>query len=241
MVLNLRNDVKYLLNNIENLENKLNYRFKKKSNIILALTHSSFANESKNENMESNERLEFLGDAVLNLVISEYIYSKYPDMPEGDMTKNRANIVCETSLEKCSTNIKIGKYLLLGKGEEITGGRTRTSILSDLFEAVIGAVFIDGGMSHAASFIKTHMRHIIQDSIDGYLFMDYKTKLQEKVQKDREKKIAYKTVKESGPDHNKKFIIQVRINGIVMGTGKGKNKKEAEQNAARDALKKNFN
>ena len=227
-----------LMNHIGEFEATIGYVFADKSNAVLALTHSSFANESKNEKIKSNERLEFLGDSILSFVISENIYSKFPSLTEGEMTKVRASIVCEPSLMKCANNINLGKYLLLGKGEEFTGGRTRISILSDAFEAVIGAIFIDGGMEKAKIFICKNMEHLVGHSVSGLTFNDYKTILQEIIQKSGEKKISYEIVAEKGPDHSKLFISQVRIADEVKGTGEGKSKKEAEQNAAKAALDK---
>jgi ribonuclease III len=224
--------------NIKSIEETIDYCFKDKKNIFLALTHSSFANENKNERLSSNERLEFLGDAVLNIIISEYIYNRFLDLTEGEMTKARAGIVCEASLMKCANGISLGKYLLLGKGEEITGGRTRTSILSDAFEALIGSIYLDGGLSEARDFIYTAMQEIIASSISGETFIDYKTQLQEFVQKSSDQKIQYEILEEKGPDHNKMFVSQVKVAERILGTGEGKTKKEAEQNAAKIALVK---
>lgn len=232
-----KNSIECLTEAVGKLEKVIGYTFKDKSNLILALTHSSFANENKNLNLESNERLEFLGDAVLNIVISETIYKNYSDLAEGEMTKARANIVCEASLEKCANKIGIGKYLLLGKGEEMTGGRTRASILSDAFEALIGSIYIDSGIKEARSFIYKTMKNLIEDSINGVIFMDYKTQLQEDVQKRGSQKIVYEIIDEKGPDHDKTFITHVKIGDKVMGIGEGKSKKESEQNAAKVALK----
>jgi ribonuclease-3 len=226
------------MKNVSELENVIDYTFKNKKNILLAMTHSSFANENKNVKLSSNERLEFLGDAVLNIVISEAIYLKYSNLTEGEMTKVRANIVCEPSLMKCANEIHIGNFLLLGKGEELTGGRTRTSILSDAFEALIGAIYLDGGMKNAKMFIHSRMGKLIEDSVKGFIFMDFKTQLQEMVQKDGEKKIVYEIIDEKGPDHEKTFIVQVKVMEKVLGVGNGKSKKEAEQAAAKSALEK---
>ncbi len=225
-----------LLENLNEFEEKISYKFKNKKNIVLALTHSSYANENRNEKLKSNERLEFLGDAVLNIIISETIYNNYPNLSEGQLTKVRANVVCEQSLVKCSNNIEVGKFLLLGKGEDLSGGRTRTSILSDAFEAVIGAVYLDGGMKNVKAFIHQQMDHLIKDSVLGIIFLDYKTQFQEIVQKDGEKKIGYEILEENGPDHDKEFVAQVKVMDRVVGQGKGKSKKEAEQAAAKAAL-----
>jgi len=231
-------NVETLLENIGEFEKKIGYEFKNKQNILLALTHSSFANESKSEKIKSNERLEFLGDAVLNIIISEIIYTRHSNLSEGEMTKARANIVCESSLMKCANSIDIGRYLLLGKGEELTGGRTRVSILSDAFESLIGAIYIDSGIKSAKKFITKIMKQLIDGAVNGVIFMDYKTQLQETVQKTGEHKIIYEIVEEKGPDHNKMFVSQVMIDEKVMGVGEGKSKKEAEQNAAKAALEK---
>jgi ribonuclease-3 len=222
------------LKRIERLEHVLNYIFQDKDNIILALTHSSYANEYKNS--RNNERLEFLGDSVLNFTIAETIFKKYPKLPEGEMTKFRANVVCESSLVICANKLGLGDYILLGKGERLSGGKNRTSILSDTFEAVVGAIFIDGGLEKAQKFIQQQMSEIVENSVNGIVFMDYKTKLQEMVQKENDKKIVYQLLSETVPDHNKFFVTQVWVEGKVLGTGKGKTKKQAEQNAARNAL-----
>ncbi|HHX18787.1 MAG TPA: ribonuclease III [Clostridium sp.] len=222
---------------IEELEKIIQYTFKDKNNIILALTHSSYANEYKNLKFTSNERLEFLGDTVLNMIISEEIYTKYNDLSEGEMTKFRSNVICETSLAKCAKNINIGKYLLLGKGEENTGGRYRVSILSDAVEALIGALYLDAGLEMAKNFVLDQMGEMIEKSIKGIIFMDYKTQLQEILQKGNEKRVVYEIVAEKGPDHDKVFISQVKIDGKPAGKGKGKTKKEAEQMAAKETIK----
>ena len=223
---------------LNNLESRINYTFKDIKNLARALTHSSYANENRNKMLQSNERLEFLGDSILNAIISEHIYRRIPELTEGEMTRVRASIVCEPSLMKCADNIELGKCLLLGKGEERTGGRKRISILSDSFEALIGAIFIDGDMEHAREFILSQMEEIIEGSVNGITQIDYKTRLQEIIQKNSDSRIVYEMISESGPDHDKHFKIQVKINELIRGTGQGKSKKEAEQNAARDALEK---
>ncbi|NLI58028.1 MAG: ribonuclease III [Clostridium sp.] len=222
---------------IEELEKIIQYTFKNKKNIILALTHSSYANEYKNKKLTSNERLEFLGDTVLNMIISEEIYTRYNDLSEGEMTKFRSNVICETSLAKCAKNLNIGKYLLLGKGEENTGGRYRVSILSDAVEALIGALYLDAGLEMAKNFVLAQMGEMIEKSIKGIIFMDYKTQLQEILQKGNEKRVVYEIIGERGPDHDKVFISQVKIDGKPAGKGKGKTKKEAEQMAAKETIK----
>jgi len=225
-----------LMSKIPEFEKKINYTFNNKNNLILALTHSSFANENRQLNIMCNERLEFLGDAVLNIIISEKIYLEYANLSEGEMTKARSVIVCEPSLVKCANQINLPEYLLLGKGEELTGGRFRPSILSDAFEALIAAIYLDGGINKAKEFIYSTMNQIIEDAVNGKEYIDYKTQFQEIVQSSGEKKISYELLDERRPDHDKTFITQVKIEDQVMGTGKGKSKKEAEQNAAKNAL-----
>ena len=219
--------------NIELFEEKINYEFKNKEYILEALTHSSYSNENKN--YPFNERLEFLGDSVLSIVISDYLFKKETKLPEGELTKIRANIVCEESLSEVSKNIHLGKYMLLGKGEEATGGRERISILADALEAVIAAIYLDGGIKCAREFILTNMEKIINDSIKGKIFRDYKTCLQEVLQSNGENNIWYKLIEEKGPDHNKRFVMEVGINDTVLGVGEGKSKKDAEQVAAKCA------
>ena len=222
--------------NIELFEQKINYEFKNKEYILEALTHSSYSNENKN--YPFNERLEFLGDSVLSIVISDYLFKKETKLPEGELTKIRANIVCEESLSEVSKNIHLGKYMLLGKGEEATGGRERISILADALEAVIAAIYLDGGIKCAREFILTNMEKIINDSIKGKILRDYKTCLQEVLQSNGENNIWYKLIEEKGPDHNKRFVMEVGINDTVLGVGEGKSKKDAEQVAAKCALDK---
>lgn len=231
----------HLINNdrissLKTFEKKIKYFFNDSELLNRALTHSSFANEHKLKNIKYNERLEFLGDSVLGLVISDYLFEKYPKYPEGELTKLRAIIVCEPSLALVSKKNKLGKYLLLGNGEEATGGRNRNSILADAFEALIGAIYLDGGIDFAKKFILTNLNLIIEDATHGRLFTDYKTELQEFLQKNENSRIEYKVIDEEGPDHNKIFYIQVSASDIVLGQGSGKSKKEAEQNAAKQAL-----
>lgn len=216
-------------------ENIIEYNFKNKEYILEALTHSSYSNENKD--YDFNERLEFLGDSVLSIVVSEYLFKKETNLPEGELTKLRANIVCEESLSEVANEINLGEHMLLGKGEEATGGRQRISILADAFEAVIAAIYLDGGLESARSFVLKYMENIIIDSRKGKIFRDYKTHLQEVLQGQGENNIWYKLVEEKGPDHNKRFIMQVGVNETVLGIGEGKSKKEAEQLAARVAIK----
>ncbi|MFR0880732.1 MAG: ribonuclease III [Oscillospiraceae bacterium] len=220
--------------NLEDFEKKINYTFKDKNLLFVALSHSSFANE-KRKLRHSNERLEFLGDSVLSIVVSQYLFEHFTHLPEGELTKIRASLVCEKSLYEFAKEIDLGEYLFLGKGEENTGGRERTSILADAFEAVIAAVFLDGGLEAA----KKHILRFIPKDIDSrksVSFSDHKTILQEIIQKNPEEKVEYKLVGQSGPDHNKAFKVQVCLNSNVIGTGIGKSKKEAEQMAAKEAL-----
>ena len=220
--------------NLEDFEKKINYTFKDKNLLFVALSHSSFANE-KRKLRHSNERLEFLGDSVLSIVVSQYLFEHFTHLPEGELTKIRASLVCEKSLYEFAKKIDLGEHLFLGKGEENTGGRERTSILADAFEAVIAAVFLDGGLEAA----KKHILRFIPKDIDSrksVSFSDHKTILQEIIQKNPEEKVEYKLVGQSGPDHNKAFKVQVCLNSNVIGTGIGKSKKEAEQMAAKEAL-----
>ncbi len=223
---------------IRELEEVISYRFKDPGKLLLALTHSSYANEKRSENLNSNERLEFLGDSVLNIITSDYIYKNHPELPEGEMTKTRAAIVCEASLMICANKIELGQYLFLGRGEENTGGRTRTSILSDAFEALIGAIYLDGGISAADVFIKESMKDIYQNINNRQVFRDYKTQFQEIIQKQSDDRISYRILDERGPDHDKIFTAQLLVGDKAYGSGDGRTKKEAEQNAAKDALDK---
>ena len=215
---------------IRAFEEKIGYEFKNKTYIQTALTHSSFANEHKEFNY--NERLEFLGDSVLGLVVSDYLFRARNDLPEGKLTRLRANVVCEEARK-----INLGDHLFLGKGEKTSGGSDRDSILADATEAVIAAIYLDGGFDQAKDFILSNLRDTIAKNIDGNIFRDYKTILQEIIQGNNGK-ISYKLVGESGPDHNKEFEMQVKCGQDTIGIGKGKNKKEAEKEAARDALVK---
>ena len=218
-------------------ENIIGYSFKDKENLLLAMTHSSYANENKDKNLKSNERLEFLGDSILNMVISEKIFNDYHTFNEGELTKKRAGIVCEQSLYNCAIMISIDKFLLLGRGEEISGGRRRQSILSDAYEALVGAIFIDGGLNKARKFIFSSMESLLNKQKDKSVFIDYKTSLQEKVQSNNSS-VEYRIIKEEGPDHNKIFISEVNLAGEIIGIGSGRNKKESEQMAAKNALEK---
>ncbi|AAM24691.1 dsRNA-specific ribonuclease [Caldanaerobacter subterraneus subsp. tengcongensis MB4] len=219
------------------LEQKINYEFKDKTLLLEALTHSSWAHEGKNEKV-SNERLEFLGDSVLSLVISEYLYKNRKDLEEGSLSKYRAEIVCEPSLARCARKIELGSFLRMGKGEEISGGRDRDSILADAMEALLAAVYLDGGLEAVRRVILDLFKEIIDEVLKGIIYRDYKTRLQEVVQSMEVGKITYELVEEIGPDHNKTFVTQVKIGDVVLGIGQGKSKKESEQAAAMEALSK---
>lgn len=215
------------------LEEKLNYRFQNRKLLETALRHSSYTNEHRMNRLECNERLEFLGDAVLELVTSEFLYQTYPDYPEGELTKFRASLVCEPTLAYDARQLSLGDYLLLGKGEENTGGRGRDSIVSDALEAIIGAIYLDGGLECAKTFI---VRHVLNDIQNKQLFYDSKTILQEIVQGNMQGEITYQLTGEEGPDHDKIFTTEVKVGGRILGTGKGRTKKAAEQAAAYHAI-----
>ncbi|MGL6173261.1 MAG: ribonuclease III [Cellulosilyticaceae bacterium] len=219
------------------LQNIVGYAFKESERLRQAVTHSSFANEHRNMEIKDNERLEFLGDAILDLIISEYLFNKYPNMPEGDLSKIRASIVCEASLAKTAKNINLGEYILLGKGEEMTGGRTRASILADAFEAVTGAIFVDGEFEDVREFLTRTLIKEVDDIAIEDLYTDYKTLLQENIQRESALPIRYEVVEEKGPDHDKNFYVAVLHGENCLGKGVGKSKKEAEQNAAKIAIK----
>lgn len=220
---------------MESLETKLNYKFNNIELLKNALIHSSYANEVRG-NTHSNERLEFLGDSVLSVIVAEHIYNKYPHMPEGELTRLRASLVCEKSLCALSRELGIGEYLLLGRGEDKNGGRERDSILADAFEAVLAAIYLDGGMQAAKKHIfNTVLRDLDHHGDDS--FKDYKTTLQEIIQRNPEESVSYILVDEFGPDHDKHFTVAVKLNSNVIGQGSGKSKKQAEQMAAKQALK----
>ena len=222
--------------NLEEFERKMGYRFSDKNLLILALTHSSYANETKKGTHENNERLEFLGDAVLDVVVSEYMYRHFPQMPEGELTKLRAAVVCEGSLAGLARKLGIGRCMLLGKGEESTGGRNRDSILADAFEAIIGAICIDGGMDAAKAYVMGFMVDCIEHTKSNFRSLDCKTHLQEVIQKISKVPLRYTIIDEQGPDHNKVFVAEVTHEGKSLGKGSGRSKKEAEQAAANNAL-----
>ena len=210
-------------------EKKIGYTFRDKKLLRQAPTHSSFANEKRLNKLSNNERLEFLGDAVLELTSSEYLFHEHEKMPEGDLTKLRASLVCESTLALCARELALGEYILLGKGEAATGGRERESILSDAMEALIGAIYLDGGLTSAKEFIG---RYILSDMEHKKLFFDSKTILQEIVQSEYKKQLCYELLSEEGPDHNKKFTVLAHMEGTPLAQGVGRTKKAAEQNAA---------
>lgn len=220
-------------NRLETLEKTIDYQFQDKHLLAKAMTHSSYANEKKLGKSGCNERLEFLGDAVLELVSSDFLYDKYPDVPEGILTKKRASMVCEPSLAYCAREFGLPQYLYLGRGEDMSGGRNRDSIVSDATEALIGAIYLDGGLGRARAFI---LDFILNDMEDKQLFYDSKTILQELVQETSSEGVDYHLLKEEGPDHNKSFTVSVVINGKEMGVGTGHTKKAAEQAAAYEAI-----
>ncbi len=217
----------------EEFQKRIGYQFRNRHLLTQALTHSSYANEKHMSRLANNERLEFLGDAVLELTTSEFLYEKFPEYPEGELTRLRASLVCEQTLAFCTRELELGKYLLLGKGEDMTGGRNRKSILSDAMEAVIGAIYLDGGFANAKEFI---LRFVLNDMEHKQLFFDSKTILQELVQGREEGELTYHLIEESGPDHQKKYVVEARIGDKAMGQGEGGTKKQAEQEAAYQAL-----
>jgi ribonuclease III len=220
--------------NTAELEDKLKIHFKNKTLLIEALTHSSYVNQNKN--MRHYERLEFLGDSILQLCISEHLYKNYIDKTEGELTRLRALIVCENSLHEIAQELSLGKYLYMSKGEELTGGRERVSILADIVEAIIAAIYLDLGLEKANEFILHNFKYIIDKAVNNNIILDYKTKLQEILQQKGEVSIFYNLVKFEGPPHRRKFYTEVLVEEKVLGVGSGYSKKESEQNAAREAL-----
>ena len=223
---------------IKDLEAAIGYKFKNITLLQNALTHSSYANEHWHDSLKSNERLEFLGDSVLGMLVAEYLYKTFPDRLEGDLTRMRADMVCEKSLARIAEALELGKYLLLGNGEEQSGGRTRSSILADGVESVLAACFLDGGMAAAEGFVN---RMVLSNVPASKLKnVDYKTALQELVQQKKNQQLRYQLTGESGPDHHKEFMVEVSLNGKVVGKGVGSSKKRAEQDAAREAMEALF-
>ena len=223
---------------IKDLETAIGYRFRNIQLLQNALTHSSYANERWHNSLLSNERLEFLGDSVLGMLVAEYLYRTFPDRPEGELTRMRADMVCEHTLATVANRIGLGEHLLLGHGEERLGGRSRESILADATESVIAACFLDGGLEAALQFVKTFI--LVEVPVTRPNNMDYKTALQELVQQKKNQVLSYALVGQSGPDHDKQFDVEVSLNGAVVGFGSGRSKKRAEQMAARAAMEKLF-
>lgn len=221
---------------INELENAIGYRFRNITLLQNALSHSSYANERWHDSLKSNERLEFLGDSVLGMVVADYLYRNFPNRPEGELTRMRADMVCEKTLATVANALGLGRHLMLGKGEELGGGRNRESILADAVESVIAACYLDGGMEAAVEFIKKFI--LVKVPVTKLHNVDYKTALQELVQQKKNQVIAYTLIGESGPDHDKHFEVELTINGTVMGQGCGSSKKRAEQAAAQSALEK---
>ncbi|GFI11872.1 MAG: ribonuclease III [Lachnospiraceae bacterium] len=217
----------------EQLEERIGYRFKEPKLLKQAMCHSSFANERHMDRLLNNERLEFLGDAVLELITSEFLFKNYPKMPEGEATRTRASIVCEQTLALCARELGLGAFLLLGKGEDLTGGRDRDSITSDALEALLGAVYLDGGFASAKEFVH---RFVLNDIEHKKLFFDSKTILQEEIQGETTELLHYVLTGEEGPDHNKRFMVHACLGSQVIGEGSGRTKKAAEQEAAYRAL-----
>ena len=223
---------------IKDLETAIGYRFRNITLLQNALTHSSYANERWHDSLKSNERLEFLGDSILGMLVAEHLYRNFPDRPEGELTRMRADMVCEKTLANVANQVGLGQHLLLGHGEERFGGRNRDSILADAVESVIAAAFLDGGMDAALGIIR---RFILSDiPVKKLHNTDYKTTLQELVQQKKNQVLAYSLVGESGPDHDKVFTVEVSLNSTVIGVGSGSSKKRAEQDAARAAIETLF-
>ena len=232
----------YKLSDIEKenfimFQKQININFNNENLLIQAFTHSSYVNEHRKKPYEDNERLEYLGDAVLELTVSQYLFQKYSTMSEGELTKLRAAIVCEPSLVKFANELDFGRYILLGRGEELTGGRTRPALLADVFEAFIGSLYLDQGLQQVINFLSLHIFPKINDGAFSHV-MDFKSQLQEYVQRDSTGSIEYKILQEKGPAHNREFVSKVLLNGETLGIGSGRSKKEAEQQAAKEALLK---
>ena len=223
---------------IKDLENAIGYRFTNIQLLQNALTHSSYANERWHNSLLSNERLEFLGDSVLGMLVAEYLFRNFPDRPEGELTRMRADMVCEQTLAAAANKIGIGEHLLLGHGEERFGGRSRNSILADAMESVIAACFLDGGIAAALKVVQQFI--LVEVPVTKLHNVDYKTQLQELVQQKKNQVLSYTLVGESGPDHDKQFEVEVSLNGTVVGSGSGSSKKRAEQSAAASAIERLF-
>ena len=225
--------IEEMTKSIQQLQDTIGYKYHNPVFLEVALTHSSYANEVKHQ-LKYNERQEFLGDAVLSIIVSDYLFNNYT-VPEGELTKLRAAIVCEKSLDVMANKIHLGEYLRLGRGEEMTGGRTRPSIIADAFEALIAAIYLDSGIESARAFVLPFVTEMLEHE-DSLSFKDYKTILQEIIQQNPEEKLVYKLVGEKGPDHDKRFVVDVMLNSNVIGKGEGRSKKNAEQMAAKEAL-----
>ena len=223
---------------LSDLEKAIGYRFQNISLLQNALSHSSYANERYHDSLMSNERLEFLGDSILGMTVADYLYRNFPNRPEGELTRMRADMVCEKTLAAVADRIGLGQHLLLGHGEEQGGGRSRASILADAVESIIAASYLDGGFEAAANFIRTFI--LCDVPVKQLHNVDYKTTLQELVQQKKNQVLTYTLTGESGPDHDKEFRVQVSLNGKVVGEGTGRSKKRAEQDAARVAIEKLF-
>ena len=223
---------------MKDLEAAIGYQFHNISLLQNALAHSSYANERWHNSLMSNERLEFLGDSILGMLVADHLYRNFPDRPEGDLTRMRADMVCETTLALVANQLGLGEHLLLGKGEERFGGRTRNSILADAVESVIAACYLDGGMDAAVQFVRKFI--LVNVPVKKLHNTDYKTALQELVQQKKNQVISYALVGESGPDHDKQFDVALSINGSIVSTGTGSSKKRAEQDAARVAIETLF-
>ncbi|MFS0613216.1 ribonuclease III [Lederbergia ruris] len=220
---------------LKDFQVRMGIQFQNETLLKQALTHSSYVNEHRKKSYEDNERLEFLGDAVLELAISQYLYKKFPTISEGELTKLRASIVCEPALVEFANELGFGEVVLLGKGEEMTGGRARPALLADAFEAVIGALYLDQGLDKVIALLEK----VVYPRVDAGAFshaMDFKSQLQEVVQKDGASTLSYQILQEEGPAHNRIFVSQVSLEGAILGKGKGRSKKEAEQHAAQMAL-----
>lgn len=228
-------EIEKLEKELDNLENEIGYQFKDKRLLKQALTHSSFSNEQKIRKRKNYERIEFLGDAVLELVSSDYFYRTYPEETEGNLTKMRAAAVCEQALAITARQLKLGSYMIFGKGEEANGGRERESIIADAVEAVIGAIYLDESLEEAKKFI---YRFVLNDLDHKRLFYDAKSILQEHVQETKAGELVYELIREEGPEHDKLFVVEARLNDVTIGSGEGKSKKTAQQHAAYDALLK---
>ena len=223
---------------IMELETAIGYRFRNITLLQNALAHSSYANERWHNSLMSNERLEFLGDSILGMLVADYLYRTFPDRPEGELTRMRADMVCEKALATAANSISLGNHLLLGHGEERLGGRSRESILADAMESVIAACYLDGGLEAAHAIVEKFI--LVRVPVTRLQNVDYKTQLQELVQQKKNQVLTYALVGESGPDHDKRFDVEVSLNGKVVGSGFGKSKKRAEQDAAHSAIETLF-